>query len=105
MVWYVSAGRSLPEAEELHTRMGEWYSEWSLRHMVDVLRRAIVNAHINPDSANEPQMREMVKTLKNWANLAARRPRESAKGQLLPSGCCPGSVLRPGAGRRGTGRG
>jgi hypothetical protein len=71
MVWYVSAGQSLPEAEELRARMGEWDSEWSLRHMVDVLRRALLNANINPDSANEAQLREMVKTLKNWANLAA----------------------------------
>jgi hypothetical protein len=71
MVWYVTAGRALPEAEELRARMGAWDSEWSLRHMVDVLRRAILNANINPDSADEAQLREMVKTLKNWANLAA----------------------------------
>lgn len=71
MVWYVTAGQASPEAEDLRARMGEWDSEWSLRHMVDVLRRAILNANINPDSANEAQLREMVKTLKNWANLAA----------------------------------
>lgn len=71
MVWYVSVGQASPEAEELRARMGEWDSEWSLRHMVDVLRRAILNANIRPDSANEAQLREMVKTLKNWANLAA----------------------------------
>ena len=71
MVWYVTVGQESPEAGELRARMGEWDSEWSLRHMVDVLRRAILNANINPDSANEAQLREMVKTLKNWANLAA----------------------------------
>jgi Transposase DDE domain len=71
MVWYIRAGRALPEAEELRERMGEWDSEWSLRHMVQVLRRAILNATINPDSADEAQLREMTKTLKNWANLAA----------------------------------
>src|SRR6266851_10005560 len=41
MVWYITAGRALPEAEELREVMGEWDSEWSLRHMVAVLRRAI----------------------------------------------------------------
>jgi len=71
MVWYITAGQGSPEAEELRARMGEWDSEWSLRHMMDVLRRAILNANINPDSANEAQLREMVRTLKNWANLAA----------------------------------
>ena len=71
MVWYISAGRMLPEAEEQRARMGEWDSEWSLRHMTQVLRAAILNATINPDSANEAELRVMVKTLKNWANLAA----------------------------------
>ncbi|HET8644941.1 MAG TPA: transposase, partial [Vicinamibacteria bacterium] len=57
MVWYVTAGQASPEAEELRARMGEWDSEWSLRHMVDVLRRAILNVNINPDSADEAQLR------------------------------------------------
>jgi DDE superfamily endonuclease len=71
MVWYLTAGRALPEAEELRARMGAWDSEWSLRHMVQVLQRVILNATINPDSADQAQLREMVQTLKNWANLAA----------------------------------
>jgi DDE superfamily endonuclease len=71
MVWYLTAGRALPEAAELRARLGEWDSEWSLRHMIQVLRQAILNATINPDSANEAELREMVQTLKNWANLAA----------------------------------
>ena len=56
---------------ELRGRLGEWDSEWSLRHMLQVLRRAILNATIDPDSANEAELRDMVQTLKNWANLAA----------------------------------
>jgi hypothetical protein len=71
MVWYVTAGRELPEAQAWRERLGEWDSEWSLRHMVRVLRQAILNATINPNSANEPQLRDMVQTLKNWVNLAA----------------------------------
>jgi DDE family transposase len=71
MVWYITAGQRLPEAEELREVMGEWDSEWSLRHMVQVLRRATLNATINPDSADHAKLTEMVKTLKNWANLAA----------------------------------
>jgi len=71
MVWYVPAGRESVEAQEWRERLGEWDSEWSLRHMVRVLRQAILNDTINPNSANEAQLRNMVQTLKNWANLAA----------------------------------
>jgi hypothetical protein len=71
MVWYVIAGQALPEAAELRARLGEWDSEWSLRHMVRVMRRAILNATIDPDSADQAEAREMVKALKNWADLAA----------------------------------
>jgi hypothetical protein len=71
MVWYITAGYESAEARELRGLMGEWDSEWSLRHMMQVLRRAILNATIDPNSANEGELREMAQTLKNWANLAA----------------------------------
>jgi hypothetical protein len=71
MVWYITAGYESAEAAELRERMGEWESEWSLRHMIQVLRRAILDATINPNSAQEAELREMAQTLKNWANLAA----------------------------------
>ncbi|MCI0464605.1 MAG: hypothetical protein L0Z62_47355, partial [Gemmataceae bacterium] len=32
MVWYITAGRALPEAEELRGVMGEWDSEWVALH-------------------------------------------------------------------------
>jgi hypothetical protein len=71
MVWYLTAGYALPEALELRAVMGDWDSEWSLRHMLQVLRRAILNATINPNSDDQAKLTEMVQTLKNWANLAA----------------------------------
>jgi len=71
MVWYLTVGHALPEALELREVMGDWDSEWSLRHMLQVLRRAILNATINPNSADQANLTDMVKTLKNWANLAA----------------------------------
>ena len=52
-------------------RLGDWDSEWSLRHMIQVLRQAILDATINPNSAKKAELREMTKTLKNWVNLAA----------------------------------
>ena len=71
MVWYLTVGHTSAEALELREVMGDWDSEWSLRHMLQVLRRAILNATINPNSADQAKLTEMVKTLKNWANLAA----------------------------------
>jgi hypothetical protein len=71
MVWYLTVGHTSAEALELRAVMGDWDSEWSLRHMLQVLRRAILNATINPNSADQANLTEMVKTLKNWANLAA----------------------------------
>lgn len=71
MVWYVSVGQKSPEALSLREVMGEWDSEWSLRHMLQVLRRATLNATIQTNSADAPQLVEMVENLKNWANLAA----------------------------------
>ena len=71
MVWYITAGRDLPEAEELRAVMGEWDSEWSLRHMVQVLRRATLNATIQPMSAEPIELLKLIETLKNCVNLAA----------------------------------
>jgi hypothetical protein len=71
LVWYLAAGHDLPETQEMRSRMGPWDSEWSLRHMIQVLQRATLNATINPNSADQAQLREMVQTLQNWALLAA----------------------------------
>jgi DDE superfamily endonuclease/Archaeal putative transposase ISC1217 len=71
MVWYLTGGQDLPEAEQLRARMGEWDSEFSLRHVIRVLQRATLHATIQPNSASVPQLREMIQTLQNWALLAA----------------------------------
>jgi hypothetical protein len=71
MVWYITAGRDLAEAEELRALMGEWDSEWSLRHMVQVLRRATLNATIEPMSAEPNELLKLINTLKNCVNLAS----------------------------------
>lgn len=70
MVWYLTSGRDLPEALELRARMGDRDSEWSLRYMVSVLRRSIMNTTINPNSSDADELKKMVETLKTWANLA-----------------------------------
>jgi hypothetical protein len=71
MVWYITAGHELAEAEELREVMGEWDSEWSLRHMVAVLRRATLNAVIEPMSGEPADLLKLIEALKNCVNLAA----------------------------------
>jgi hypothetical protein len=39
--------------------------------MMQVLRAVTLNATINPNSADQAQLVEMVETLKKWGNLAA----------------------------------
>jgi DDE superfamily endonuclease len=56
MVWYLTTGQALPEASELREVLGDWDSEWSLRHMLRVLRRAILNATIDPNSADQAKL-------------------------------------------------
>ena len=71
MVWYITAGRELPEAEQLRNLMGEWDSEWSLRHMLQMLRMATLNETIKPNSADCDQLTKIIETLKNCVILAA----------------------------------
>ena len=70
-VWYLTEGNALPEAESARALLGEWDSEWSLRHMVKVLRRAILNQVINTDSAEEADLGQLIEALKNYVNTAA----------------------------------
>src|SRR5215211_4173593 len=71
MVWYLTAGQELPQAQQMRQRMGPWDSEFSLRHMIQVLQRATLDDTIDPNSASPPQLREFIQTLQNWALLAA----------------------------------
>ena len=71
MVWYLTAGRELPQAVESRQRMGEWDSEWSLRHMVQVLRSVTLDTAFNTNSADRAELQQMVETLKTWGNMAA----------------------------------
>lgn len=71
VVWYLTAGRESPQAVEMRERMGEWDSEWSLRHMVEVLRSATLDTAFDTNSADREELQQMVETLKSWGNMAA----------------------------------
>jgi hypothetical protein len=69
-VWYVVLGRYEPEAEEIRQHMGEWDTEWSLKNMLRVLRRATLNAAIDGNSGTEAELKALLQWLKNWVHLA-----------------------------------
>lgn len=71
ILWYLTEGHTSVEAKEEESLMGEWDSAWSLRHMLKVLRRAILNATINSRSAQRHGLASFVETLKNCVNMAA----------------------------------
>jgi hypothetical protein len=70
-VWYLTVGSTLPEAKEVEELMGPWDSKWSLRHMLQVLRRATLNATININSSDLTTLQQSLQTLKNCLFLAA----------------------------------
>jgi hypothetical protein len=71
LVWYVGAGHTLPEAKEVEALMGPWDSPWSLRHILQVLRRATLNATIRENSPDCKELQQSIRVLKNLVNGAA----------------------------------
>jgi hypothetical protein len=70
-VWYITDGRKLPAAQAARRRFGEWDTEWSLAHMLRILRTTILEATINPESATKANLRQLLDDLENYLNLAA----------------------------------
>jgi hypothetical protein len=70
-LWYLTEGHSSAEAAKEASLMGEWDSVWSLRHMLKVLRRNILNATINTNSGQLDDLVTFLETLKNCVNMAA----------------------------------
>lgn len=71
IVWYLTEGHASAEATKEASLMGEWDSVWSLRHMLKVLRRCILDATINTNSAQLADLVNFVAILKNCVNTAA----------------------------------
>ena len=70
-LWYFTEGRKLPVAQAARRRFGKWDTEWSLAHMLRILRAAILEATINPESATKADLCQLFEALENYLNLAA----------------------------------
>ena len=58
-------------ARAARRRFGEWDTEWSLAHMLRILRTAILANTINPKSATKADLYQLLDDLENYLNLAA----------------------------------
>jgi hypothetical protein len=70
-LWYFTDGHKLPAAQAARRRFGDWDTEWSLAHMLHILRTAILADTINPDSATKADLCQLLNDLENYLNLAA----------------------------------
>jgi hypothetical protein len=71
MLWYITEGQKLPEARAARKRLGPWETEWSLRHMLRLLRRETLRAAINTISPSKHEMQQLIASLENYLNIAA----------------------------------
>lgn len=70
-LWYLTVGQTLPEAQAARERMGPWDSEWSLRHIVSVLRTAVLEQTINPQSGTKANWQQLLGQVKTYLTHAA----------------------------------
>ena len=69
-LWYITEGRNLPQAQAARRRFGAWDTEWSLVHMLRILRAAILADTINPKSATKADLHQLLNALENYLHLA-----------------------------------
>ena len=70
-LWYITEGRKLPAARAARQRFGKWDTEWSLAHMLRVLRTVILEHTIKTKSATKAELCQLLDDLENYLNLAA----------------------------------
>jgi hypothetical protein len=70
-LWYFTEGRKLPQARAARRRFGDWDTEWSLAHMLRILRAALLDQTITATSTTKAELRQLLKRLENYLNLAA----------------------------------
>ena len=69
-LWYLTDGRDTDEAKQARQQMGEWDTEWSLRHMVRLCRRIVIREKIEFLSRRKLDLRQLADQLENYLFLA-----------------------------------
>jgi len=70
-VWYLTEGRKLPQARAARRRFGAWDTEWSLAHMLRILRASILDQTITATSATKAELQQLIHQLETYLTLAA----------------------------------
>jgi hypothetical protein len=70
-LWYLTEGHQLPEAKQARKDLGPWETEWSLRHMLRVLRRLTIQQTIEQMSQTKADLRHMIDQMENYLFIAA----------------------------------
>ena len=70
-LWYISDGRKLPQARAARRRFGAWDTEWSLEHMLRILRAEILDETIKPKSATKADLYQLLDHLEKYLHLAS----------------------------------
>jgi hypothetical protein len=69
-LWYITEGRKLLAARAARRRFGKWDTDWSLAHMLRILRTVILEHTIKPESATKAELCQLLDDLENY--LTAR---------------------------------
>lgn len=69
-LWYINEGHKLPQARAARRRFGDWDTEWSLAHMLRILRAAILANSINTKSDTKADLHQLLAALENYLQLA-----------------------------------
>ncbi len=69
-LWYITEGHKLPQARAARWRFGDWDTEWSLAHMLRILRAVILANTINTKSGTKADLHELLVALENYVHLA-----------------------------------
>jgi hypothetical protein len=69
-LWYFTDGHKLPLARAARRRFGVWDTEWSLGHMLRILRAAILDTTIRPNSVTKADLYQILDHLGNYLHLA-----------------------------------
>jgi len=70
-LWDNTDGRKLPQASAARRRFGKWDTEWSLLHLLRVLRAAILEDETKHKSCTKADLFQLLDHLENYLNLAA----------------------------------
>jgi len=70
LLWYITEGHALPQAEAARRRFGKWDTEWSLAHMLRILRAAILDNTMNHESTTKADLCQLLSSLESCLILA-----------------------------------